>query len=117
MRLDQSPPNVPRKTTPVKTITRKFRKGQCYAAIENLGFGPFAKVSRRKWTVLDRSEGFATPCSLTGTARCLPRVTVKCGTVTFYNVAVRSKRGIEYVDLNDIDTRVVALKTLKKSDI
>ena len=91
-----------------KTAKHKFRKGAKVRAIENLGLGPYARLSRRTFTVVDRREGYYSNDFCTGRRWVLPRVSVKCGLTTFYSVAVRVKSGVEYVDLRDIDTRVVA---------
>lgn len=86
----------------------RLTKGRQYRAIEEPCYGPYARLSRKRCLVLDRAEGYYSHDFVTGPGRRLPRVTVKFGKDTFYNVAVRTKGGVEFVDLLDGVFRVVA---------
>ena len=83
-----------------KNSTIKFRKGAVCRAFDQWG-----RLTRYRLTVLDRSEGY-TPNELSG-RKVLPRVSVRLGQSTFH-ASVRVKFGVEYIDLRDIDLRVVA---------
>jgi hypothetical protein len=84
----------------------RLRKGIEYRAIDCWG-----GLVRARCTIVDRVEGYVSRDPVTaaaGGSKRLPRVSVRFGKSTFHNVAVRSKFGIEFVDLRDIGIRVVA---------
>lgn len=82
----------------------KFRKGKTYRSVSLLD----GRLTRFKFKVERRVEGYYSHDFAVGCGNRLPRVTLVLGKTTFYSLPVRTKFGIEYVDLRDIDTRVVA---------
>lgn len=83
-----------------KTAKHKFRKGAVCRSFDEWGY-----LTRHRFTVLDRSEGYIVS-QLSG-RKVLPRVSVRLGQSTFH-ASVRVKSGVEYIDIRDIGIRVVA---------
>jgi len=81
------------------TRVSKFRKGSVCRSFDQWG-----RLTRFKFTVLSRSEGFYYPLDRRDV---LPRVHVQLGQSTFF-ASVRVKQGVEYVDIRNVGVRVVA---------
>lgn len=93
----------------MKTKVAKFRKGQSCRSLCEWG-----RLTQKKWTVVDRVEAYTSKNPVFdpahGTKR-RPRVTLRLGkSQTFCRLSVRTKFGIEYVDVNvdGVTHRVVA---------
>jgi hypothetical protein len=93
----------------VKTKVTKFRKGQSCRSLCVWG-----RLTRKKWTVIDRVEGYVSKNSAfdhASSTKRRPRVSLRLGKDRTFNLlAVRTKFGIEYVDVDvdGVEHRVVA---------